>query len=80
MLQLTKLLGIDPLTFRINPDNSPFDPHHFKAFPFRKMSTHTQDLIVTSKRFHPKYDKLFKNYITRPAQVYRSVIVLMNIK
>lgn len=75
VFQLTRFLGIDYLTFRINPDNSPFDPHHFKAFPFRKMSTHTQDIIVTSKRFHSKYDKLFRDYGTRPAQVYIETLI-----
>ncbi|MBD3195955.1 MAG: hypothetical protein GF317_12915 [Candidatus Lokiarchaeota archaeon] len=58
VLQISKFFGIDPLTFRINPNNQPFDPHHFKAFPFRKMSSHGRDLIVTSRHFHPIYDKM----------------------
>lgn len=67
--------GIDPLTFRINPSNSPFDSHHFRAFAFRKMSTHTQDLIDTSKRFHAKYEALKNRYGWRAAEIYVETLV-----
>ncbi len=75
VFQFAKRLGVDPLTFRINPDNSLFDPHHFKAFKFRKMSTHNQDLIETSKRFHRKYEILYKTYGRRGAEVYVETLI-----
>jgi len=75
VFQITRFLGVDPYTFRINPSNSPFDPHHFRAFAFRKMSTHTQDLIVTSKRFHPKYEALKGRYGRRAAEVYVETLI-----
>ncbi len=85
VFQFAKRLGVDPLTFRINPDNSPFDPHHFRAFQFRKMSTHNQDLIETSKRFHRKYEILEKTYGWRGAEVYVETLIksleeLLNLK
>lgn len=75
VFQLSKYLGIDPLTFRINPDNSPFDPHHFRALEFRQMSSHTQDLIVTSKRFHRKYEVLQNTLGWRGAEVYVETLI-----
>ncbi|MBD3215581.1 MAG: hypothetical protein GF311_23425 [Candidatus Lokiarchaeota archaeon] len=70
VFQISKFLGIDPLTFRINPNTQSFDPHHFKAFPFRKMSSHVGDIITTSKHFHPKYDALKNEMGWRAAEVF----------
>ena len=83
--QITKFLGFDPYTFRANPSTSPFDPHHFMAFQFRKMSSHTQDIITTSKRFHGKYENLWRTIGWRAAQVYVETLVksleeLINLK
>jgi len=75
VFQFAKRLGVDPLTFRINPDTSLFDPHHFKAFKFRQMSTHNQDLIETSKRFHRKYEVLYKTFGRRGAEVYVETLI-----
>lgn len=85
VFQLSKTLGVDALTFRINPGNSPFDPHHFRAFKFRQMSTHNQDLIETSKRFHAKYEHLHDTLGRKGAEVYVETLIksleeLMNLR
>ncbi|TFF94520.1 MAG: hypothetical protein EU543_01090 [Promethearchaeota archaeon] len=70
VFQISKFLGIDPLTFRLNPSGSTFHPHHFKSFPFRKMSTHSQDLIVTAQNFHRIYDTMQKEMGWRAGEVF----------
>ena len=35
--QISKFFGFDSLTFRANPSDYLFDPHHLKAFQFRKI-------------------------------------------
>jgi hypothetical protein len=83
--QISKFFGFDPLTFRANPSTSAFDPHHFKAFQFRKMSSHTQDIITTSKIFHGKYEAIKNSMGWRAAEIYveslvKSLEELINLK
>ena len=65
---LCKYVGFDLLSF--TPlDDAIFDPRnetkffrfHFRAMPFRKMSSHVWDILLTSKSFEPVYHSVFKS-------------------
>lgn len=58
---LSRYLGFDPITFT-SLDDSIFEPgtgdyrrHHFLALMFRKMSSHLDDIVLTSNELHIKH-------------------------
>ncbi len=64
---LCKFAGFDILTF--TPlDDAIFDPRnkskffrfHFKALPFRKMSSHVWDIMLIDEKFETRYNSIFQ--------------------
>jgi len=65
---LSKYLGFDPITFTPLDDNifesgtGDYRRHHFLALMFRKMSSHVDDVVLTSNDLHIKhYETPLKN-------------------
>ena len=67
---LCKYLGFDPMTFTPLDDNifkggekaGGWARHHFLALMFRKMSSHANDIVLTSDTLHHKeYEGFLKN-------------------
>ena len=72
---LCKYLGFEVLTFTPMKD-SLFDPKtsdfffrfHFRALPFRKMSSHVWDILLIDKALEPKYSSVFQSRNPRVAE------------
>jgi len=66
--QLCKYVGFDLLTFTplgdgiFDPRNEPkFFRFHFRALPFRKMSSHVWDILLISKNLESSYNAVFRS-------------------
>ena len=74
---LCKYVGFDLLSF--TPlDDAIFDPRnetkffrfHFRAMPFRKMSSHVWDILLISKNFEPTYNTVFQSTSPRVSEAF----------
>ena len=89
---LCKFAGFDLLTF--TPlDDAIFDPRsetkffrfHFRALPFRKMSSHVWDILVISKNLEHTYNNVFRSTNPRVSEAFFQGIIdtfvdLVNLK
>jgi hypothetical protein len=89
---LCKFIGFDLLTF--TPlDDAIFDPRnkdtffrfHFRALPFRKMSSHVWDILVINKKNEPAYNRVFQSMSPRVSEAFFQGIIesfddLVNLK
>jgi len=86
---LCKYLGFDPMTFTPLDDKifktGSYQRHHFLALAFRKMSSHVDDIVLTSDTLHhSKYENFLKDE-GLAAEVYvkllmQSLAELINMK
>ena len=74
---LCKYLGFDPLTFTSLSDSIfsteneyKFFRFHFLALPFRKMSSHVWDILLTSENLESTYNKVFHSMVPRVAEAF----------
>ena len=74
---LCKYLGFDPLTFTSLNDSifstkngKGFFRFHFMALPFRKMSSHVWDILLTSENRESAYNKVFHSMSPRVAEAF----------
>lgn len=74
---LCKYLGFDPLTFTSLEDSifsakneDRFFRFHFMALPFRKMSSHVWDILLTSENLESTYNKVFHSMSPRVAEAF----------
>ncbi len=74
---LCKYLGFDPLTFTSLEDSifsakseTKFFRFHFMALPFRKMSSHAWDILLTNENLESTYNKVFHSMSPRVAEAF----------
>jgi hypothetical protein len=90
---LCRYLGFDPMTFTPLNDNifkggekaGGYKRHHFLALMFRQMSSHVDDIVLTSDHFHISHYETFLKKNGLDAEVYvkqlmKSLVELIEMK
>lgn len=90
---LCRYLGFDPMTFTPLNDNifkggekaGGYKRHHFLALMFRQMSSHVDDIVLTSDDFHISHYETFLKKNGLDAEVYvkqlmKSLVELIEMK
>ncbi len=75
VFHLCKFRGFDPF-FRPLQDGETLDRHHFRVFPFRKMSSHVRDFVMTTQSYHKAdFEQLYKEMGWLQAEAYVEALI-----